>query len=133
MKPAAAGCATIIVITGAIIFLLMAVSYRIVDRFTDWRESANGVTVMQERTEQVRIQEEQATLRYNKYADVSLEMVKEQEKGLTERNADNNDTTHWTSWTSIGHRILTILLIVAGALWVMIIIGYLGRSRRDTI
>ncbi len=133
MKQAAAGCATIIIAVGAIAFLLMVISYRIVDRFTDWRVSANEATVMQEQTDQVQIHEEQATLRYNKYADVSLEIVKEQEKGLTERNADNNDTTYWTSWTSIGHRILTILLIVAGALWVMIIIGYLGRSRRDTI
>lgn len=128
---AARGCATIILAVGLIAFLLLAGTNAIVDRFVDWRESANQAYIVSEQTDQIQIWQEQETIRHEKTMDTWLEITKVQEQGLTDRTEMHYDTTYWVSWTSVAHRLLTLLLITAALLWVVVGIQWYQGVKRN--
>lgn len=132
------GIAAILFAIAILMVVLMAGTNAIVDRLVDWRESANYASiaasqaeVAQEGTTQVQIWQENETIRHEKTMDTLLAITEVQEKGLTDRAEMHYDTIYWTSWQSLGHRVLTILLIIAGALWAVIGLSYWGKRNAD--
>lgn len=135
------GLAFIIVLVGAVLFLIIASVSAVVGRFASWDESNNQVQISQwnaqsmaEQTKQVTVAQEQETTRYLAYLDASVQALEIQESGKTDRTELEQDTIYSTSWTSLAHRLLTPLLIVLwtaiALVWVLVLVKLFGGRGR---